>query len=43
MSDDKRINVSAGDSSSLAIALLIIFFWGTPDLCDALIHWLMKP
>jgi hypothetical protein len=22
--------------------LLPIFFWGDPDLCDALIYWLMK-
>lgn len=24
------------------LALLLICFWGEPDLIDALIHWLMK-
>ena len=25
-----------------AFVFLIVMFWGNPDLCDALIHWLMK-
>jgi len=39
--EDMNINNSSS-SDSVGIALLIIFFWGKPDLCDALIHWLMK-
>jgi len=27
---------------SLALAMLIIAFWGEPDLVDALIHYLTK-
>lgn len=41
--DDRKINVEAGGTGWLAIALLLIFFYGKPDLCDALIHWLMRP
>lgn len=29
-------------NNDLGIALLFIFFIGEPDLCDAIIHWLMK-
>lgn len=29
------------DSWGLGICLLILFFSGDPDLCDALIHFLM--
>lgn len=35
-----NIEVSGGLAG---LALLFIFFWGDPDLCDALIYWLMKP
>jgi len=24
------------------IAILVVFFWGDPDLLDAIIHWLMQ-
>lgn len=27
----------------LAAVLWAVFFWGDPDLHDALIHWLMQP
>ena len=27
---------------SVAIAMLVIAFWGEPDLVDALIHYLMR-
>jgi hypothetical protein len=40
MSDEPKVKIS--QDSGLWIALLFIFFYGTPDLCDALIHWLMK-
>ena len=28
------------ESGALALALLIIMFWGEPDIVDALIHYL---
>ena len=31
---------SCGGSIALAIALLVIFCYGDPDLLDSLIHWL---
>lgn len=42
MSDKSQVNVDVGGSYWLALALLIIFFHGDPDLLDALIKWLMK-
>lgn len=38
---DKNVNVEV-DFSYLALALLVIFFWGDPDLCDAMIHYFMS-
>lgn len=43
MSDDKRVSVNVGGNLSLALVLWLVMFWGKPDLCDAIIHWLMKP
>jgi len=42
-SPDKSINIenTGGGTFSLAVALLIIFTTGEPDLIDALIHFLM--
>jgi hypothetical protein len=37
-----KVEVSGG-GGYVAIALILIFFYGDPDLSDALIHWLMKP
>ena len=37
MSDDGGISIGLG-----SILLLFIFFWGEPDLVDALIHFLMR-
>lgn len=39
MSEGVKVEVSSG---WLAIAILQIFFYGDPDLSDALIHFLMK-
>lgn len=40
---DRRVNVEAsGGGGWIALALLLIFFAGEPDLHDAMIHWLMK-
>jgi len=39
MMDVKQEVSSSG--FGLGVCLLIIFFWGDPDLCDALIHFLM--
>ena len=42
--DEKQIKVKvrAGNSFWMALVVILIFFEGDPDLCDALIHWLMK-
>ncbi len=37
--DEDGIHLGVG---TLAIVLLIICFWGEPDLIDALIHFLMN-
>lgn len=39
MSDGGGISI---DFTALAIALLLICFWGEPDLIDALIKYLMS-
>ncbi len=39
MSDEGSISIGFG---SIAIALLIIMFWGEPDLVDALINYFMN-
>lgn len=38
---DSNVKVDV-DNSAVALVLLLIFFYGEPDLVDALIHWLMK-
>ena len=38
---EAKIDV-AGAVTIAGIFLLIILFWGEPDLHSALIHWLMK-
>lgn len=30
------------DLGSFALVILVIFFWGDPDIADAIIHYLMK-
>jgi ABC-type uncharacterized transport system permease subunit len=39
---DKKVEISGG-GGWIALALLIIFFWGDPDIADAIIAGLMKP
>ena len=39
--DDQKINFEV-DYTLLAVVLWAIFFWGEPDLVDALIAYLLK-
>jgi hypothetical protein len=43
MADKNRIDVNfAGAAFVAGVFLLIIYFWGEPDLHDAIIHRLMN-
>ena len=38
---DSKIELDGG-GGWVALAILIVYFWGDPDLHDALIGWLMR-
>ena len=44
MNDDKQTIKQSVDLETwpIGIAILLVFFYGEPDLCDALIHYLMQ-
>lgn len=42
MVEDKSIKINNNGSEFLGIVLLIIMFWGAPDIADAIIHFLMR-
>lgn len=37
------VNISPENSGCVWLIILIIFFYGDPDLHDAIIHYLMAP
>lgn len=44
MSDSKGPNIKIDVDTFLpCIVVLLVFFAGDPDICDAIVHWLMKP
>ena len=39
---DSKIEIGNGGNFWIAIAFMLIMFWGSPDITDAIIHFLMK-